>query len=122
MLITSPNLGALVAGSIQSFLPLFTEGVEPPLDIQGYQAPEDSYLTAFGPPPNPESTLKVHRDNSVLCVDSELRPHPLEKTKPSSLKDAHITDEGWNAKLAVGSYSSVDTNNSQNQRRTFFAN
>jgi len=89
-----------------------------PTCTQGYQALEDSHLTAFDSLPNPESTLKVHRDNTALYVDSELRSHP---SKDEALF-ARITDEGWNVKLAVGSYRSVDTKNSRNQGRSFFAN
>ena len=66
--ITNPNLDNLVMGSIQSFLPLSTEGVEE-LYIQGYQAPEDSYLPALGAfesLPNLRSILMVHCDSTVL--------------------------------------------------------
>ena len=66
--ITNPNLDNIVRGSIQSFLPLFVEGVEE-LCIQGYQAPEDSYLPAvqaFESLPNLRSVSMVHCDNTVL--------------------------------------------------------
>ena len=67
-LVTNPNLDDLVMGSIQSFLPLSTEGVEE-FCIQGYHAPEDSYLPAlraFESFPNLESITMVHCDNTAL--------------------------------------------------------
>ena len=66
--ITNPNLDNLVMGSIQSFLPLSTEGAEQ-LYIQGYQAPEDFYLPAvqaFESLSNLQSIFMVHCDNTVL--------------------------------------------------------
>ena len=66
--ITNPNLDSLMMESIQSFLPLSTEGVEE-FYIQGYQAPGDSYLPAlrtFESLPNLESMLMVHSDNTAL--------------------------------------------------------
>ena len=66
--ITNPNLDNIVRGSIQSFLPLSVEGVEE-LCIQGYQAPEDSYLPAvqaFESLPNLRSVSMVHCDNTIL--------------------------------------------------------
>jgi hypothetical protein len=66
--IANPNLNNLVMGSIRSFLPLSTEGVEE-FCIQGYQAPEDSYLPAlraFESLPNLESILMIHCDNTAL--------------------------------------------------------
>lgn len=66
--VTNPNLDDIIVVSIQSFLPLSTEGVES-LDIHGYQAPEDSYLPAlraFESLPNLKSILMVHCDNTVL--------------------------------------------------------
>jgi len=80
--ITNPNLDDLVMGSIQSFLPLSTEGVEE-LYIQGYQAPEDSYLPAlraFESFPNLRSILMVHCDNAVLL--RALRHPTLHLTTP----------------------------------------
>ena len=65
---TNANLGDLMMGSIQSFLPLSTEGVEE-LYIQGYRAPEDSHLPAlraFESLPNLESIHMIHCDNTVL--------------------------------------------------------
>jgi hypothetical protein len=66
--ITNPNFRNLVTGSIQSFLPLSTEGAEE-LHIQGYQATEDSYLSvvrAFETLPNLHTIFMVHCDNTVL--------------------------------------------------------
>jgi hypothetical protein len=65
---TNLNLGNLMTGSIQSFLPLSTEGAEE-LCIQGYQAPEGSFLSAvraFESLPNLHTILMVHCDNTVL--------------------------------------------------------
>ena len=66
--IIHPELDNLVMRSIQSLLPLSTEGVEE-FYIQGYQAPEDSYLPALGAfesLPNLRSVQMVHCDNTVL--------------------------------------------------------
>ncbi|KAF9644114.1 hypothetical protein BDM02DRAFT_3272656 [Thelephora ganbajun] len=66
--ITNLNLGDLLMGSIQSFLPFSTEGAEE-LCIQGYQAPANLYLPAmraFDSLPNLRSILMVHCDNTVL--------------------------------------------------------
>ena len=66
--VTNPNLDNLVMGSIQSFLPLSTEGVEE-LRIQGYQAPETSHLPAlrmFESLPDLRSIIMVHCDNTVI--------------------------------------------------------
>ena len=66
--ITNPDLNDLVVGSIQSFLPFSTDGVEE-FCVQGYQAPRDSYLPAsraFESLPNLRSILMLHCDNTVL--------------------------------------------------------
>ena len=66
--ITNPNLDNLMLGSIQSFLPLSTEGVEE-FYIQGYQAPEASYMSAMGgfeSLPNLRSIHVLHCDTTVL--------------------------------------------------------
>lgn len=63
-----PDLNGLLIGSIRSFLPLSTDGVEE-FYIQGYQAPGDSYLPAlraFESLPNLQSILMLHCDNTVL--------------------------------------------------------
>lgn len=80
--ITHPNLGNLVTGSIQSFLPFSTDGVEE-FYIQGYQAPRDSYLPAlraFESLPNLRSILMLHCDNTVLF--RALRQHSRHLTVP----------------------------------------
>ena len=64
--ITDPDLDDLVMKSIQSFLPLSTEGVEE-FSIQGYQAYSHvPALRAFGSLPNLESIIVVHCDNIAL--------------------------------------------------------
>ena len=66
--ITNPDLDDLLVGSIQSFLPLSTEGVEE-LYIHGYQAPDNFYLPAlqgFESLPGLQSITMVHCDNTVL--------------------------------------------------------
>ena len=66
--VTQPDLNNLVIGSIQSFLPFPSDGVEE-LCIQGYQAPGDSYLPAlraFESLPNLQHILMLHCDNTVL--------------------------------------------------------
>ena len=66
--ITNHNLDNLVIGSIESFLPISTEEVEV-LCIQGYRAPDDSWmpaLRAFESLPSLQSILAVHCDTTVL--------------------------------------------------------
>jgi len=86
--ITNANLDNLVMGSIQSFLPLSMEGVEE-LWIQGYQAPEDSYLPAlraFESLPNLQSVLMVHCDNTVLLRALKYPTRHLTVPKLRTLK------------------------------------
>jgi len=83
--IANLDLDNLLMGSIQSFLPLSTEGVEG-FYIQGYQAREDYYLPAlraFESLPNLESILMVHCDNTALL--RALR-HPTRHLTAPKLK------------------------------------
>ena len=83
---TNLGLENLMTGSIQSFLPFTTDGVEE-FCIQGYEAPRDAYLPAFRgfeSLPDLRSISILHCDNTVIL--RALRQPTQGLTSPKLVK------------------------------------